>query len=669
MKGGVDAPLIEACASQLSQGPGGVAAAHELRQLVTTNADPLTLVAAIQALADRFRSDSARAAPPDLLTWDRSVGPVVAGIFLDEVRGRVSEIEHGLLILEAHQDDRKAIENTFRALHNLKGEAAALEVSSLRELAHRAEDLLATARTAGFLPARHGQALLRAVDGLRAVIDLLAQDAAHGDGQPIPLPYSWRQGLACVQDPDNALLEVSAPVTPASTDSLPVSPAAGPRASESLPLPGVAPDADSLLSWLQLQAVLSTVRSGGPSAHEAGNQHHEPEGSEAVRVPLVRLDRVLALIDELRRLHPLLSSAVPIDRARTIGRQATLLDRLQQESLELRLVPLADIFQRLQRICRDTARQLGKEVELAADHGDVELEKAVVDRLASPLMHLVRNAIDHGLETDDVRAAVGKTRQGTITISSQTYGNHVEIAVSDDGRGLDRDQILARARARGLWHEGQPETDEHIHPLIFLPGFSTAQTVSEISGRGVGLDVVRTAIQELGGAIRIASTPGKGTCFTLDVPMSMVLRDALVVTCAGRRVVVFQGQVQETLLIGQVSVRRALGDGQMLSWRGTLLPLIDLHPLFEPGSSSRSASALVITSMGTPFALGVDEVVGSQRLLVRPLGEAFRQNRAALGGCLLDDGSLALVIDPVGAMRMALAQRHAEHTTATHQSP
>ena len=169
---------------------------------------------------------------------------------------------------------------------------------------------------------------------------------------------------------------------------------------------------------------------------------------------------------------------------------------------------------------------------------------------------------------------------------------------------------------------------------------------------------MHAAVTGLGGAIRMHSVPGKGCTITLDVPLSMALRDALVVGCGGRRVVVFQGQVQETVLVHPDNLRRALGEGVMLRWRESLLPFIDLHPMFAPrAADQRPQSALIITGMGAPFALGVDEVFGSQRLLVRPLGEAFRTNKAVLGGCLLEDGSLALVLDPVGAMRLALARR------------
>lgn len=659
MKGVIDGTLIEHAASQLALRPAGTVAAQELRRIAVMPGDALSIVAALQSLADRLRP-SLITGTTTLLTWDRSVGPAVVEVFLDEARGRISELEQALLTLEQHADERGALDTAFRAMHNLKGESAALEVSSLRALAHDCEDLLASARTAAYLPARHAQALLLAVDGLRAAIDLLAEDAASPADQPRAMPRSFERALLAVRDPDGvheAVIEepVSDP-TP-----IPAASVAGGTGS-GLPMPGAAPDLTTLQAWLNLQTVLATVHQGGPAVTQAGGAT-DTDHLEGVRVPLVRLDRVLALIDELRRIHPLLSASKEAERARAIGRQSTLLDRLQQESLELRLVPLNDVFQRLQRTCRDTARQVGKEVELVADHAGVELEKAVVDSIASPLMHLVRNAIDHGLESAEERAAAGKAPAGTVTVTAQTRGNRVEIAVGDDGRGLDSARILAKARARGLWREGLPENDEHIHPLIFLPGFSTAEVVSEISGRGVGLDVVHAAVTGLGGAIRMHSRPGQGCTITLDVPLSMALRDALVVGCGGRRVVVFQGQVQETVLVHPDNLRRALGEGVMLRWRESLLPFIDLHPMFAPrASDQRPQSALIITGMGAPFALGVDEVFGSQRLLVRPLGDAFRTNKAVLGGCLLEDGSLALVLDPVGAMRLALARRVSSST-------
>lgn len=653
MKGVIDVTLIEHAASLLAKRPAGTVAAQELRRIATLEGDALSIVAAIQSLADRLRPSQV-SDTETLLSWDRSVGAAVVEVFLDEARGRISELEQALLTLEQNADERAALDLAFRAMHNLKGESAALEVASLRALAHDCEDLLASARTAAYLPARHAQALLLAVDGLRAVIELLAEDAATPAATPRAMPRSFERALQAVRDPDG----VHEAVVEEPSDDTPLPKAAITEAALfNLPMPGTAPDLVTLQAWIQLQTVLATVHLGGPATVQPGSAP-EIDHQDGVRVPLVRLDRVLALIDELRRIHPLLSSSTEAERSRAIGRQSTLLDRLQQESLELRLVPLQDVFQRLQRTARDTARQVGKEVELAADHAGVELEKAVVDSIASPLMHLIRNAIDHGLEATEERVAAGKPAQGVVTVTALTRGNRVEIAVGDDGRGLDSARILAKARARGLWREGLPENDDHIHPLIFLPGFSTAEVVSEISGRGVGLDVVHAAVMGLGGAIRLHSRPGQGCTITLDVPLSMALRDALVIGCGGRRVVIFQGQVQETILVQPDNLRRALGDGLMLRWRDTLLPFIDLQPMFAPRpADQRPQSALIITAMGAPFALGVDEVFGSQRLLVRPLGEAFRTNKAALGGCLLEDGSLALVLDPVGAMRLALARR------------
>ncbi len=654
MKGVIDDTLIEQTAALLAQRPAGGLAAQELRYIALNQGDVLSVISSIQSLADRMRPSQV-AHETTHLTWDRSVGAEVVAVFLDEVRGRISELEQALLTLEQRADDRAALDLAFRAMHNLKGESAALELASIRALAHDCEDLLASARTASYLPARHAQALLLAVDALRGVIELMAEDVANPVALPSAMPRSFERALLAVRDPDGvheAVVDApQAELTPTMVAALADS------GASTLPMPGAAPNMSTLRAWMQLQTVLSTVHQGGPSSVQAGPVA-EIDHQDGVRVPLVRLDHVLALIDELRRIHPLLSSSVESERSRAIGRQSTLLDRLQQESLELRLVPLHEVFQRLQRTTRDTARRVEKEVELVAEHAGVELEKSVVDRIASPLMHLVRNAIDHGLEASEVRVAAGKPAQGTVTVTALTRGNRVEIAVSDDGRGLDSARILAKARARGLWREGLPENDEHIHPLIFLPGFSTTEVVSDISGRGVGLDVVHAAVMSLGGTIRLLSRPGQGCVITLDVPMSMALREALVVGCGGRRLVIFQAQVQETVLVQPENLRRALGEGTMLRWRDTLLPFIDLHPMFAPRPvDQRAQSALIVTAMGAPFALGIDEVFGSRRLLVRPLGEAFRANKAVLGGCLLEDGSLALVLDPVGAMRLSLAAR------------
>jgi two-component system chemotaxis sensor kinase CheA len=492
------------------------------------------------------------------------------------------------------------------------------------------------------------------------VVELLAADNAAPAAEPPELPRAWRRGLDAVRNPEAEPISIGSttstrlPVVGAGDGKAKAEPSAGGASLWTADLPGEA----DLRRWLQLQAVLATVRLDDRPRRAAAVESPAASEGEAVRVPVQRLDALLALVDELRRLHPRLAHEKTGERLRAHERLRTLLDRLQQESLDLRLVPLADTFQRLHRVGRDTARQVGKEIELRADHAGVELDKNVLDRLASPLMHLVRNAIDHGLEANAAREAAGKPRSGTITIEAAQRGNRVEITVADDGAGLDAARILAKARSRGLWREGQPETPELIHPLIFLPGFSTAETVSEVSGRGVGLDVVRAVVQELDGAIRIHTERGRGSRFTVDVPMTMALQDALVVSCAGRRVVVFQNHVHETMPLREETVRSVLGAGRLLLWRDQAIPLIDLHGFLDPALPDGSAAtALVISGAGQPFALGIDEVIGAQRLLVRPLGDALRDVPGLAGGCLLEDGTLALVVDPAGAMRQALRRR------------
>lgn len=675
VKGVYDSEAVARAATEIAAKPGGSAIAAELlrfeaagREQGGGSTEVLALASSIQSLADRLRPDPVMGDGETRLLYDRSADAEVMAIFLDEARGRVVEVETALLTLEKQPDNRAQLDIAFRAMHNLKGEAAALEVVSLRELAHRAEDLLSAARSVGLLPDRHCAALLRAVDGLRAVVDRLGEDRMNPSATPVQLPRAWFRGLQAVCNPDTEPIMVGSS-TSARLMALGTAGTAAPVAEPPPPASNLwtadLPGEVDLRRWLQLQAVLATVRLDSRHQHTVTSENQPASEGEAVRVPVQRLDALLALVDELRRLHPQLAHEKPAQRLRAHGRLRTLLDRLQQESLELRLVPLADTFQRLHRVGRDTARQVDKDIDLQANHGGVELDKNVLDRLASPLMHLVRNAIDHGLESNSAREAAGKPRLGTISITAVQLGNRVEITVADDGAGLDAARILAQARARGLWKEGQPETPELIHPLIFLPGFSTAETISEVSGRGVGLDVVRSVVQDLDGSIRIHTEPHRGTRFTVDVPMTMALQDALVVSCAGRRVVVFQSHVRETLVVREDTVRTVLGSGRLLLWRDQAIPLVDLHGFFDPATSEgRANTALIIAGAGQPFAIGVDEVLGAQRLLVRPLGDVLRNTPGLAGGCLLEDGSLALVIDPIGAVRQTLRRRLMPATAA-----
>jgi two-component system chemotaxis sensor kinase CheA len=327
------------------------------------------------------------------------------------------------------------------------------------------------------------------------------------------------------------------------------------------------------------------------------------------------------------------------------------LDELQSGILEVRMVPLEQVFDKLARMVRKIAREVGKEIEFDVSGGDVELDKLIVEDLSDPLMHLIRNAIDHAIEPPDVRARLGKPRAGRVTLTAGQRGNHVRIVVADDGAGIDEERVRDVALERGLL---TPDEAKEISPrdllsLIFAPGFSTARSVSELSGRGVGLDVVKTNIANLSGRIDVHTRPGKGTTFEITLPVTLAIVRALLVSVSGRLYALPLSTVVEILSVTQADVR-TVERREMLSVRGRTVPLVRLARLFgHPDRAPARWFAAVTGLADDRVCLGIDELLGQQDIVVKPLGGRLSRVRGIAGATDLGNRRTVLVLD-VGAL-------------------
>ena len=336
---------------------------------------------------------------------------------------------------------------------------------------------------------------------------------------------------------------------------------------------------------------------------------------------------------------------------RNLSQLARITGEVQKTAMALRMVPIGQLFQRSVRLVRDLARKAGKKAELELFGEETELDRTIVADLADPLMHMIRNSVDHGLEMPDVREKNGKNPVGRVTLKAYHQASHIVIEVSDDGRGLDRKKILAKARERGLIQEGVQLTDKEICNLIFEPGFSTADKVSDISGRGVGMDVVRKQIMKMRGRIDIESEPGKGATFYLKLPLTLAIIDGLVVGVGEERYIVPIYVVKEMFRPKAEAVFTIEGRREMILVRGTLLPVTRLYNTFgvEPRTTDISKSVVVVAESGERhFCLMVDEVVGKQEVVIKSLGETFKQVQGVAGGAILGDGRVGLILDMDG---------------------
>jgi two-component system, chemotaxis family, sensor kinase CheA len=329
---------------------------------------------------------------------------------------------------------------------------------------------------------------------------------------------------------------------------------------------------------------------------------------------------------------------------------AALVEEIRNGTLQLRMVPIGETLARFRRVVRDTAAELGKDIQLEIVGGESELDKSVVERIADPLMHLVRNALDHGLETPAERLASGKPAQGRLTISASHESGSILIRIEDDGRGIDRAKVLARAWKSGLVENGVTPPDADILNLIFEPGFSTAEKVTNLSGRGVGMDVVRRNIQALRGSVTLQSVPQQGSQIDIRLPLTLAIIDGFLVG-VGPSKFIFPLDAVVEVIESQPTATRVDGAGRsIVELRGQVLPVVSLRTLYALESEAPERSSVVVIQAGTNrYGVMVDSLLGQHQTVIKPLGRMFRSLRGMAGSSILGNGEVALIFD-VGSL-------------------
>lgn len=370
--------------------------------------------------------------------------------------------------------------------------------------------------------------------------------------------------------------------------------------------------------------------------------------SSSIRVSSEKLDHLVDLVGEIVTLQARLSQTST--RMQDAGLNSIsenferLTDELRDSTMSIRMLPIGTTFSKFRRLVRDLSQELGKEVEMEAGGGETELDKTVIERLNDPLVHIIRNAIDHGVELPDERAAAGKPRGGTVRLSAEHAGAAVLISVADDGAGLDRDAILEKARSKGLVRGDEEMSDEEVYQLLFAPGFSTADSVTTVSGRGVGMDVVKKEIDNLGGQVKIETTPGEGTVFRLSIPLTLAIIDGLLVRVAGQHYVFPLSSVGECVEL-TADMRQDHG-GRIINNRGEILPYVRLREVFGiDGTTDGIEQVVVAHSQQGDIGFVVDTVVGDFQTVIKNLGKLYRDLEGISGATILGDGTVALILD------------------------
>ena len=385
--------------------------------------------------------------------------------------------------------------------------------------------------------------------------------------------------------------------------------------------------------------------------------------ASTVRVATDKIDRLVNLVGELVITQAMLTQASQAGHTMQGEEQMSAallqLDRhtreLQERVMGIRMVPVEMVFSRFPRMVHELGKQLGKDVELVMEGQATELDKTFIEMLVDPLTHLVRNAVDHGMEERAERALTGKPAMGTIALKAASRGGHIHIEVKDDGKGLNRDRILEKALAKGMIQPGTRPSDEELNLLIFEPGFSTLEQVSDLSGRGVGMDVVRQNVRSLGGRIEVESQPGQGTTIRLVLPLTLAILDGLTVRVGEETFVFALASVLESFSRQGADVQTVKGDREVINLRGEFIPVVRLQKLLGFGTSGEAAARpllVLVESEGRRAAMAVDELLGQQQVVIKSLETHYKRVEGISGATILGDGRVALILDVQGLLRL-----------------
>jgi len=551
--------------------------------------------------------------------------------FVVEATDHLHIAEVQLLTLETTPDDAEAVNAVFRSFHTIKGVAAFLGLEHMRTLAHEAEDLLSKARKGQLrLTGEPIDVVLSSVDCMKRLVAFLKRTLADGT------PLRTDPHLAALVTRIKAAMEAPTPqpTPPATRDDL--------RPAEPVrPADEAAPAAE--------EAATATPRAGGGRL------------KESFKVDADRLDRLVDTIGELVIAESMVSQSADLAAAASprLSSQLRLLDKitreLQEMATSLRMKPIRVTFETMARVVRDLAKKAGKQIRFTMSGEDTELDKSLVDRISDPLIHMVRNAVDHGIETPDERAATDKSPVARVNLRAFHKGGSIYIELTDDGRGLDRERILAKARERGIIGPDEELDERETFGLIFQPGFSTAKQVTDISGRGVGMDVVKREIDALRGQVDIRSEQGRGTTFTIRLPLTLAIIDGMVVRVGAERYIIPTLSIVRSVRAKQQDITTVTHKGELFMMQGKSVPLFRLERLFEKGDGTRNLDESIIVVVEDDMrktGLVVDELVGQQQIVIKSLGETM-QGIAGIAGCsIMPDGNVGLIVDIAGLVRL-----------------
>jgi len=549
--------------------------------------------------------------------------------FVAEGREHIESAEAGLLELESKPDDTEVLNQIFRAFHTIKGMAGFLNLAEIGSLAHSAENLLDLARKGELvLAGANTDVVFESIDMLKKMLAGLKKSVESGK------PIRAQKGLPQLL----AKLKASAE---------------GWALAGSLSTPQVQKKDE------KLDELLATKYE--PETKDISAKAKTYSDDEKIKVSTARLDNLINMAGELVIAQLMVAEEVNTnltvehELGRKVAHQSKIVRELQELSMSMRMVPIQGVFQKMARLVRDLSRKAGKTINFSTLGEETELDRSIVDKIADPLVHMVRNSVDHGVESPEERAKTGKDPAGRIELRAFHQAGDIVIEIEDDGKGLDKERILKKAIDNGIVEAGEHLNDEEIFKLVFHAGLSTAQKVTSVSGRGVGMDVVRKNVQSLRGKIDISSTPGKGTIFTIRLPLTLAIIDGQVVKVGADRYIIPINSILSSFRPTSEQLSSVQARGEMAMVRGELLSLVRLYTLFgtAPTTEDPTESLLVIVEEDKrKCCLLVDELLGQQQVVIKNLGEGLGVAKGISGGAIMGDGRVSLILDVPGLMQL-----------------
>ena len=646
---------IKECPAQLleqarGKTSGAVDAIHKiLQQEVTDTAASIEVISAavctLQSLIEQISNAGTESAPkppeqkpapnPEPSAPQKTTAiseedvPLVLD-FIAEAAEHLESAEAGLLALETKPGDKEVINQIFRGFHTIKGMAGFLNLTDIGSLAHSAENLLDLVRKDKLvLTEEITNVIFESIDMLKKMIAGLKEAVETGKAVPVQekLPVLLTKLKNCAEGQPATVLP-------------------------DMPLDQKKDE--------KLDAILAPKDETETKDTAAKTQTHSSD--DKIKVSTARLDNLINMVGELVIAQLMVAEetntalASEYGLCRKVAHQGKIIRELQELSMSMRMVPIGGVFQKMTRLVRDLSHKAGKEINFLTAGDETELDRSIVDKISDPLVHMIRNSVDHGIESSEDRVKAGKNPIGRINLRAFHQAGNIVIEIEDDGKGLDKERILKKAVDMGVVSADEKLSDEEIFRLIFHAGLSTAQKVTSISGRGVGMDVVRKNIELLRGRVDISSSLGKGTTFTIRLPLTLAIIDGQIVSIGGERYIVPITSIICSIKPTAEQISSVQKRGEMVTIRGTLLPMVRLYKLFGVVSATENptdALLVIVEEDNKKCCLLVDKLLGQQQVVIKSLGEGLGMVKGVSGGAIMGDGRVSLILDVPGLIKLS----------------